>query len=133
MNICSVISEIKNMWQGRYNPLLYDNFVHCSNNEHGLLSLSARRRRSGKYLCNVIFTFSVYLPTTPLGVTIQKTAIKIQLMGNLKYYQSEIQILCVKNIFNFVSKIFSRRCVQAYTQAGFMLSCSLPIRKINIT
>jgi hypothetical protein len=78
------------MWQGRYNPLLYDYFVHSSNNVYGLLSLSARRRSTGKYLCNVVFIFSVYLPTTPLCVTIQKTAVKIQLMGNLKYYQSEV-------------------------------------------
>ena len=78
------------MWLGRYDFLLYDNSVHSSNNDYGLLSLSACRRRTGKYLCNVVFTFGVYLPTVPLGVTIQKTAIKIQLMRNLNYNQSEI-------------------------------------------
>ena len=84
------VNFIKNTWQGRYNPLIYNNSVHSSNNKCGLMSLSACRRRTGKSLCNVVFTFSVYLPSTPLGVTTQKTAIKIRLMGNLKYNQSEI-------------------------------------------
>ena len=54
------VNFIKNTWQGRYNPLIYNNSVHSSNNKCGLMSLSACRRRTGKSLCNVVFTFSVY-------------------------------------------------------------------------